>query len=138
MEFDSLSNKVIGAAIKVHSAMGPGLFEEVYKVCLKHELTKAGLKVLSEVAIPVVYDGRKLDIGYKADLIVQDTLIVELKSVCELAPVHRAQLLTYLRIAHKQVGLLLNFNTAHMRDGIMRMVNLPFDPSYLRVKNSSK
>ena len=137
MEFDNLSNKVIGAALKVHSALGPGLFEEVYKVCLRHELIKAGLNVLSEVGVPVIYDGVTLDIGYKADLIVEGSLIVELKSVHQFAPVHRAQLLTYLKLAHKEVGLLLNFNTAHLKDGILRMINSPFVTSYLRVKNSS-
>ena len=137
MEFDNLSNKVIGAALKVHSALGPGLFEEVYKVCLRHELIKAGLNVLSEVGVPVIYDGVTLDIGYKADLIVEGSLIVELKSVHQFAPVHRAQLLTYLKLAHKEVGLLLNFNTAHLKDGILRMINSPFVTSSLRVKNSS-
>ena len=132
MEFDTLSNQVIGAALKVHSTLGPGLFEEVYKVCLHHELTEKGFKVLSEVGIPVIYGGATLDIGYKADLIVEDSLIVELKSVAEFAPVHRAQLLTYLKLAHIQVGLLLNFNTAHLREGIVRMINSPlrsFHPS---------
>ena len=137
MEFDNLSNKVIGAALKVHSALGPGLFEEVYKVCLRHELIKAGLNVLSEVGVPVIYDGVTLDIGYKADLIVEGSLIVELKSVHQFAPVHRAQLLTYLKLAHKEVGLLLNFNTAHLKDGILRMIKSPFVTSSLRVKNSS-
>ena len=136
MEFDALSNKVIGAALQVHSELGPGLFEEVYKVCLAHELAKQGLKVLSEVGIPVTYKGVALDLGYRADLVIEDSLIVELKSVAEFAPLHRAQLLTYLRLAHKDVGLLFNFNTAHLRDGILRMTNAPFVPSILRVKNS--
>ena len=130
MKFDELSNRVIGAAMKVHSELG--LFEQVYKVCLHHELTKAGLKVFAEVGIPVVYDGVTLDVGYKADLVVENSLIVELKSVADFAPVHRAQLLTYLRLAHMPVGLLLNFNMAHLRDGILRMINSPlrsFDPS---------
>lgn len=132
MKFDELSNRVIGAAMKVHSELGPGLFEQVYKVCLHHELTKAGLKVFAEVGIPVVYDGVTLDVGHKADLVVENSLIVELKSVADFAPVHRAQLLTYLRLAHMPVGLLLNFNMAHLRDGILRMINSPlpsFDPS---------
>lgn len=123
MEFDSLSNKVIGAALRVHTELGPGLFEEVYKVCLRHELCKSGLNVLSEVGLPVCYDGVQLDIGYRIDLLVEDSLIIELKSVEHLAPVHKAQLLTYLKLAHKQIGLLLNFNTAHLRQGIIRVVN---------------
>jgi GxxExxY protein len=139
MEFDNLSNQVIGVALTVHSALGPGLFEEVYKVCLWHELIKAGLKVASEVPVPVVYGGIKLDIGYKADLIVEDLLILELKSVQQLAQVHKAQLLTYLKLARMELGLLLNFNTTHLRDGILRVINSlpPSRPSLLRVKNSS-
>jgi len=139
MEFDELSNRVIGAALTVHSTLGPGLFEVVYKICLQHELRKAGLRVCTEVPLPVTYDGIKLDIGYKADLIVENSLIVELKSVQHLAPLHRAQLLTYLKIAHLEVGLLLNFNTAHLKEGIVRMVNtIPSSrPSFLRVKHSS-
>ena len=123
MEFDSVSKAVIEAAMTVHTALGPGLFEEVYKVCLKHELLKANLKVFSEVGLPVIYDGIELDIGYRIDLLVEDSLIVELKSVEQLAPVHKAQLLTYLKLARKPVGLLLNFNTAHLRHGITRVVN---------------
>jgi GxxExxY protein len=109
----------------VHSALGPGLFEEVYKVCLRQELSK----VLAEVGVPVIYDGTTLDIGYRSDLIVEDSLIIELKSVDQFASVHRAQLLTSLKLAHKEVGLLLNFNAAHLRDGIIRMINTPFAPS---------
>jgi GxxExxY protein len=109
MEFDPISKQVLTAAMQVHSVLGPGLFAEVYKVCLRHELTKAGLKVLSEVGLPVTYDGATLD--------------VELKSVEQLAPVHKAQLLTYLKLARRDVGLLLNFNTPHLRHGIVRVVN---------------
>src|SRR5205085_2919941 len=89
MEFDSLSNQVIGAALKVHSALGPGLFEEVYKVCLRHELTKNNIKVFSEVGLPIKYDGVQLDVGYRIDLLVEDLLIVELKSVEHLSSLHR-------------------------------------------------
>ena len=109
--------------LKVHSALGPGLFEEVYKVCLRHELHKQGIKALSEVGLPVCYDGVQLDIGYRIDLLVEDSLIVELKSVEHVAPVHKAQLLTYLTLAKKQIGLLLNFNTEHLTQGILRVVN---------------
>ena len=124
MEFDELSSKVIRAALTVHAALGPGLFEEVYKICLRHELCKASLKVFSEVGLPVVYDGVNLDIGYRIDLLVEDSLIVELKAVEQLREVHKAQLLTYLRLANKQVGLLFNFNTALLKQqGIVRLVN---------------
>ena len=123
MEFDLISKQVLTAAMQVHSVLGPGLFEEVYKVCLTHELTKAGLKVLSEVGLPVTYDGATLDIGYRIDLLVENVLIVELKSVEQLAPVHKAQLLTYLKLARCEVGLLLNINTPHLRHGIVRVVN---------------
>jgi GxxExxY protein len=123
MLYEDLSHKILDAALKVHSNLGPGLFEEVYKACLRHELTKSGLSVRSEVDLPVFYDGVNLNIGYRLDLLVQDTIILELKSVEHLAPLHKAQLLTYLKIAHKEVGLLLNFNTAHLKDGITRVVN---------------
>ena len=123
MEFDSLSNRIIKAALTVHSSLGPGLFEEVYKACLRHELSEAGLYVLSEVMVPVTYAGIKLEFGYRLDLLVEDTTIVEVKSVEQLAAVHKAQLLTYLRFAQKNVGLLLNFNTHYLRHGISRIVN---------------
>ena len=134
MDFDSLSNKVLKAAFKVHTVLGPGLFEEVYKASLAQELRKAGLKVASEVGLPVNYDGVKLDIGYRIDLLVEESLIVELKSVQQLMELHKAQLLTYLKLANKEVGLLLNFNTPHLKQGIVRMVNSlptsrPFVPS---------
>ena len=122
-EFDQVSKQVLDAAMKVHSALGPGLFEEVYKVCLKYQLQKEKLKVFSEVGLPVTYDGVQLELGYRIDLLVQDSLIVELKSVQKIAPVHRAQLLTYLKLARKPVGLLLNFTSKHLKDGIIRVVN---------------
>ena len=123
MEFDKTSNEVIGAALAVHKEFGPGLFEEVYKACLRHELRKRGLKVLHEVGMPVTYDGVQLDIGYRIDQLVEDSLIIELKSVHQLVPIHKAQLLTYLRLADLPVGLLLNFNTQKIKDGIIRVVN---------------
>jgi len=123
MLFESLTGEVIEAAMKVHSTLGAGLFEEVYKVCLRHELQKRELKVLSEVGLPVIYDEVKLETGYRIDLLVEDNLIVELKSVERIAPVHKAQLLTYLKLAEIQVGLILNFNVPHLKDGILRVVN---------------
>lgn len=123
IEFDSISNLVIAAAIRVHSALGPGLFEEVYKACLKHELVQSGVNVSAEVPLPVRYDGVELQVGYRIDLLVENSLIIELKSVEHFAPVHKAQLLTYLKLAKVRVGLLLNFNTLHLRHGIRRIVN---------------
>jgi GxxExxY protein len=120
MEYPEISEKAIGAALKVHSAIGPGVLESVYKTCMQHELRKAGLQVLSEVALPVLYDGIKLDSGYRIDLLVEDLLVIELKCVESLLPIHKAQLLTYVRLANT---LLLNFNVVHMRDGIKRILN---------------
>lgn len=123
MLYEELTGEIIEAAMKVHSTLGAGLFEEVYKVCLRHELTKRGIMVRPEVGVPVIYDGVKLDIGYRIDLLVEDKVIVELKSAECLAQVHKAQLLTYLKLAELQVGLLLNFNVSHLKDGMRRVAN---------------
>jgi len=123
MEYPEISAKAIAAALKVHSAIGPGVLESVYKTCMQHELRNSGLHVLSEVALPVLYDGIRMDSGYRMDLLVEDLLIVELKCVPSLLPIHKAQLLTYLRLANKPIGLLLNFNVVHMREGIKRILN---------------
>jgi len=123
MNPNDITGKIIGAACKVHTALGPGLLEEPYKQCLKHQLIKDGLKVLSEVTLPVLYDSACIDIGYRLDLIVEDTVIVELKSVQQLAPINKIQLLTYLRLAKKQLGLLINFNVQSLKQGIIRVVN---------------
>ena len=123
MLFEELTGKIIEAAIKVHSTLGAGLFERVYSVCLRHELSKNDVKSLSEVELPVNYDGVTLKIGYRIDLLVDDKIIVELKSVERIAPVHKAQLLTYLKLAELQVGLLINFNVPRLKDGIIRVAN---------------
>ena len=123
MEFDVLSNKVIGLAIELHTCLGAGLFEQVYKVCLIKDLEDNGFKVDSEVEIPVIYKGSKLDIGYRADIIVDDSLILELKSVDIINPIHKAQLLTYLRLSNIGLGLLINFNATSLKNQIVRMVN---------------
>jgi GxxExxY protein len=107
----------------VHTALGAGLLEESYKICLKHELQRRNLQVLSEVAMPVVYDGISLDVGYRIDLLVENSVIVELKAVAQIAPIHQAQLLTYLKLSKISLGLLLNFNSTHLKDGIVRMIN---------------
>ncbi len=109
--------------MKVHSALGPGLLESAYEACLVHELRKAGLKTASQVVLPVVYDGVKIDLGYRLDLLVEDKVIVELKCVEALTSLFEAQLLSYLRLSGIGVGLLINFHVKHLRDGIKRMVN---------------
>jgi GxxExxY protein len=123
MEINRVSAQIVDSAIKVHSALGPGLLESAYEACLKRELERRGLKVLHQVGIPVVYDGERIDVGYRIDLVVEDTVIVELKAVEKVMPIHEAQLLSYLRLSGMKVGLLLNFNVPHMRDGIKRLVN---------------
>ena len=117
-----VSHEIIKAALKVHSALGPGLLESAYEGCLLHELYKAGLHAQAQVALPVVYDNIKLDLGYRLDLVVEDLVIVEVKSVGALTPVHQAQLLSYLKLSGKSLGLLINFNVAHLKEGIKRMV----------------
>jgi GxxExxY protein len=114
---------VIGAAMKVHSALGPGLLESAHEACLAHELTKCSLGVKRQVSLPVVYDGVMLDVGYKLDLLVDDSVVLELKAVEKLLPIHTAQLLSYLKLGGYRVGYLLNFNVVSMRDGIKRVVN---------------
>jgi GxxExxY protein len=120
---NDVSKAIIDAALTVHTALGAGLLEEAYKVCLKHELLQRNLQVLSEVAMPIVYAGAALDVGYRIDLLVERSVIVELKSVSQIAPIHKAQLLTYLKLSKVSLGLLLNFNSAHLKDGIVRMIN---------------
>jgi GxxExxY protein len=121
---NQLSKAVLDGAFAVHSELGPGLLESAYKACLAYELSKRGVHALAEVPVPVVYDGKKLaDVGYRVDLLVENELIVEVKSVEAVAPVHTAQLLSYLRLSKRRLGLLLNFNVVHLRDGIYRRVN---------------
>jgi GxxExxY protein len=120
---NDVSKAIVEAALKVHTALGAGLLEQSYKVCLKHELQRRNLEVLSEVGMPIAYDGVTLDVGYRIDLLVERAVIVELKSVAQLAPFHKAQLLTYLKLSKVPLGLLLNFNSTHLKDGIVRMIN---------------
>ena len=120
---DPLSQKVIGAAIEVHRAFGPGLLESAYEVCLCLELTKAGVTFKRQVEMPVSYKGKRINCGYRADLIIEGTLLVELKSVDRLLPIHQAQLLTYLKLSGIRTGLLINFNSKVLKDGIKRLVN---------------
>jgi len=121
-EADRLSNVIIGAALEVHRSVGPGLLESTYEECLAHELTLRRIAFRRQVPLPLVYKGVRLDAGYRLDLLVEDLVVVELKAVDHLLPVHEAQLLTYLRIAQVWLGLLFNFHAAVLRHGIRRMV----------------
>ena len=124
MDLNELSSRVIGAAITVHRALGPGLLESVYQACMLAELAEEGLEVRAEVDLPVVYKGRVVaEAGFRLDLLVEDRLIVELKSVEKVKDVHKKQLLTYLRLADKPLGLLINFNEPVLVKGITRVIN---------------
>ena len=123
MDVNKVSGAIVNAAMKVHSAVGPGLLESAYEACLLHELRQLGMKAQAQVSLPVAYDGVKIDVGYRVDLLVEDAVIVELKAVETLLPIHEAQLLSYLKLSGKRVGLLINFNVPHLKDGIRRMVN---------------
>jgi len=123
MNINDVSGAVVDAAMKVHSALGPGLLESAYEACLAHELRGRGHVVDVQRALPVMYDGTTIDVGYRIDLLVDEAIVVELKAVEKLAPIHEAQLLTYLKLSDRRVGLLINFNVLHLRDGIKRMVN---------------
>jgi GxxExxY protein len=124
MDVNDLTSKIISAAMTVRSSIGPGLLESVYQECLRIELEHMGIRVETEVAVPVVYRDKEIsDNGFRVDALVEDTVIVELKSVEEVKPVHKKQLLTYLRLTGKQVGLLINFNEALLKNGITRVAN---------------
>lgn len=120
---NDIAAAIVDAAYKVHRTIGPGLLESAYETILVYELQKRGLKVDIQVSVPVVYETVMLDIGFRADLIVEDLVIIELKSVEKIAPVHKKQLLTYLRLADKRLGLLINFGEELIKDGISRVVN---------------
>jgi GxxExxY protein len=120
---DDLGRAIIGCALKVHRTLGPGLLESVYETCLAHELQKSGIACERQVPLPVVYDGMTIDQGYRIDLLVAGRVVVEVKSIEAVADVHRAQLLSYLRLGDYRLGYLLNFNVALMKTGIVRRVN---------------
>lgn len=120
---NATTSKIIGAAIDVHRVLGPGLVESTYAGCLRRELGDRNLRYISEQLIPVVYKGTTLDMSYRIDLIVEDRVIVEVKSVATVLPVHEAQLLTYLKLTACPIGLLINFNEAKLIDGVHRLVN---------------
>ena len=123
MELNDITGQIIDASMKVHTELGPGLLESAYEACLAHELRKRGLKVVSQLALPVKYDGIELDTGYRIDSLVEDRVIVELKAVEKTTPLHEAQLLSYLKLSNKKIGLLINFNVVRLKDGIKRMAN---------------
>lgn len=123
MELDMVSGAVVDAALKVHSRLGPGLLESAYESCLSYELVKRGFSVRSQMVLPIRYEEHLIDAGYRIDLMVNDAVIVELKSVEKLLPIHKAQLLSYLRLSKRKVGLLINFNEVRLKNGIKRIVN---------------
>ncbi len=135
---NEFTEKIIAAAIEVHRNLGPGLLESAYEECLCYELSQRGLRFKRQVNLPITYKGLKLDCGHKMDLVVEDAVIVELKTVDRLLPIHSAQLLTYLKSSGKQIGLLINFNVPVLKDGLKRMVNRYAGPAPVaRVSASS-
>ena len=122
-DIERIGRSIIDAAIKVHSKLGPGLLEGTYELCLAHEIRTSGLMVRQQVLIPIQYEDLNIDNAYRIDILVENAVVVELKAVEALLPVHRAQLLSYLRLGNFRLGFLLNFNAEHMRHGIARLVN---------------
>lgn len=120
---DELSQMVIGAAMRVHSKLGPGLLESAYEICLCHELSREGIPFKRQLELPIEYDGVKLDCGYRIDLLVDGSLLIELKAVEAIDRIHTAQVITYLKLTGISLGLIINFNTVHLREGIKRVVN---------------
>ncbi len=120
---DNCTSEIISAAMRVHTLMGPGLLESAYEACLAYELRKRGFRVETQVPVPITYDGVELEVGYRIDMLVNDKVIVELKTVTKLILVHHAQLLSHLRLKHLRIGLLINFHELHLRDGIKRVLN---------------
>ena len=122
MEINELTRLIIGAAIEVHKQLGPGLLESAYEECLAYELTKSGLPIERQKPVPVIYKEIKLDYGYRIDILVNDVVVLELKSIDAFAPVHEAQILTYMKFARKSIGLLINFNVTVLKNGLKRYV----------------
>lgn len=123
MTENEISSKIIGAAIEVHKQLGPGLLESAYETCLCYELKQSGLDVKQQIALPVIYKDVKLDAGYRIDLLFENKVIVEIKSIETLADIHTAQILTYLKLKDLKLGLLINFNTVKVVDGLKRVLN---------------
>ena len=122
-QLNHITEQIIGCAIKVHRSLGPGLLESTYEICLVHELVKLGFEVNTQVHLPVHYDGINLDAGYRIDMLVQNEIVVELKAVDSLHPIHSAQVLSYLKLSGKKIGLLINFNVKMLKDGVKRLAN---------------
>jgi GxxExxY protein len=123
MLHNAITERILGAAMKVHTALGAGCLESTYDACLRYQLGKDGVAFEHQRRLPVLYGGVQVDAGYRIDFLVENCVIVELKAVEKLLPLHHAQVLTYLKLSGHQVGLLINFNVAHLRDGIRRVVN---------------
>jgi len=123
VDIEEIASKIVSASIKVHTALGPGLLESAYQKCMKYELNNEGLRIECEVILPIKYEDIKIDAGYRIDMIVEDSIIIEHKTVEKLLPVHEAQLLTYLKMKNCKLGFLLNWNVPRMKYGIKRMVN---------------
>lgn len=123
MQINDITGQIIDSAMKVHTALGPGLLESAYEACLAHELRKRGLAVQTQVVLPIEYDGAKLDAGYRIDIFVEDVVIVELKAVEKVNPICDAQLLSYLKLSNLEVGLLINFHVPRLKNGLKRIVN---------------
>ena len=121
-EVERVGKAILNAAFKVHTALGPGLLESVYETCTAFELTQSGLRTLTQVALPVTYQGIKMDAGLRPDMVVEDSVIVEFKSVDTMHPIFEAQLITYLKLTGISLGFLINFNVIHLKDGIKRIV----------------
>jgi GxxExxY protein len=122
MHFNEISGAVVDSAMKVHTALGPGLLESVYEACLVHELRKRGIRTASQLPLPVNYDGERIDLGFRIDILVENTVLVEVRAVDAINPIHIAQVITYLKLSEIYVGLLINFKVVHLRDGIRRLV----------------
>jgi GxxExxY protein len=122
-KFDDLSNKIIGCAIEVHKSLGPGLLESTYEQCLAYEFSNNDIRFELQKALPVEYKGIRLDCGYRIDILVENRIILELKAVEQLLPIHEAQLLTYMKLSNIKTGLLINFNELRLKDGLKRFVN---------------
>lgn len=120
---NEITGAVVNSAMKVHTLLGPGLLESAYQACLAHELRSRGFAVATELPLPVVYEGQKLEVGYRIDLVVESRVVIEVKSVDAIHPIHEAQLLSYMRLSRIGVGLLINFNVLQLRNGIKRMVD---------------
>jgi GxxExxY protein len=128
-EIEAIATDIVDAAIKVHQALGPGLLESAYQQCHVYELRKRGRKVLTELVVPIEYDGQKIDAGYRLDALIDDIVIIENKTVEQVLPIHTAQLLTYLKLKNCKLGFILNWNVKLMKNGIMRVANGVQEPS---------